>query len=186
MKLFLPIFVAFLVMLSIGHTAVVEDHHINVNGCLGDADLEIKGTTIYITHEEDNITLKITRSGDLYMNNQQIRTSKRGRKLLQEFNHQMRELIHSAGEIGLEAGKIGVEGAHIASSAISGLMEVLFTEQTIDDLDKELEKEAAKIEAKAKKLEKKAKKIEQKAEDLEDLQAELKQQIAELDELEWF
>jgi len=186
MRISLPILIIIYATLMIGHAAVVEHHNISVDGCLGDASLEIKGSTVYITQNDDDITLKITRSGELFINGQRVETSSKGKRLLKDFNHQMRELIESAEKLGYEAGKIGVEGAHIASSAVSGLMEVLFTDLTIEDLDEELEKEAEKIEAKAKKLEKKAQKIERKAEELEELQAELKRQIAELDELEWF
>ncbi|UCF63475.1 MAG: hypothetical protein JSW33_13055 [bacterium] len=186
MRIVLPVSIIILTSLILSYAAVVEHHNISVEGCLGDASLEIKGSTVYIMQDDDDVTLKITRSGELFINGQQVETSKKGKRLLKDFNHQMRELIESAEHLGYEAGKIGVEGAHIATSAVSGLMEVLFTDLTIDDLEEELENEAEKIEAKAKKLEKKAQKIERKADELEELQAELKKQIAELDKLEWF
>jgi len=190
-KSLLPFMIILFFSLTLLNAAVESHHKIctkgTVNGFLEDADLEIKGSTIYITHhDDDNITLKITRSGDLYMDGRKVDTNRRGQQLLKQFNRQIRELVDSAEKLGYEAGKIGVEGAHIAASAVSGLVEALFTDVTFEDLDKELEKKAERIEAKAEKLEKKAEKIEQKAEELEELQAELRENIEELEELEWF
>jgi len=192
MSRYLPSLLIILVFsLTLANAAVERDYKIcykgTVDGFLEDADLEIKGSNVYITHHDnDKTTLKITGSGDLYMDGRKVHINGRGQKLLGQFNHQIRELFDSAEKLGYEAGKIGVDGAHIATSAVSGLVEAFFSEATLDDLEKELEKEAEKIEAKAKKLEKKAEKIEQQAEELEELQAELKEHIEELEELEWF
>jgi predicted nuclease with TOPRIM domain len=190
-KYLLPVSFILIFSLTFLNAAVEKHHHIcykgTTDGFLDGAELEIKGSTVYITQQdEDKITVKITRSGDLYLDKKKIDTNRRGRELLKQFNHDIRELLDSAEKLGYEAGKIGVEGAHIASSAVSGLLDAFFTEATLEDLDKELEKKAEKIEEKAKKLEKKAEKIEQQAEELEELQAELKAQIEELEELEWF
>lgn len=190
-KSLMPFLIILFFSLTLVNAAVDRDYKISckgtVDGFLEDADLEIKGSTIYITHQDDDrITLKITRSGDLYMDGRKVNTNRRGQQLLKQFNRQIRELVDSAEKLGYEAGKIGVEGAHIAASAVSGLVEALFTDVTLEDLDKELEKKAEKIEAKAEKLEKKAEKIEQKVEELEELQAELRENIEELEELEWF
>ena len=190
-KYLLPLLLILFVSLTLVNAAVERNYNIcykvTVDGFLEDADLEIKGSSVYITHHDNGkITLKITRFGDLYLDGRKIHTNGRGKKLLRQFNHEIRELFDSAEKLGYEAGKIGVDGAHIAASAVSGLLEAFFSEVTLDDLDKELEKKVEKIEAKAKKLEKKAEKIEQQAEELEELQAELKEHIEELEELEWF
>jgi len=191
MKYLLSVFIIFFMSLTAVKAAVERNYKFSYeetgDGFLENADLEIKGSTVFITHhDDDKITIKITRSGDLYLDGKKVSTSSRGQQLLKQFNREIRELVESAEKLGYDAGKIGIEGAHIAASAVSGLLEALFTDVTLDDLDKELEKKAAKIEAKAKKLEKKAEKIERQAEELEELQAELKQHIEELEELEWF
>ena len=95
--------------------------------------------------------------------------------------------IHDyAHEIGWEGLRIGAAGLKIAMKAIGGVFKLVFTSYDSDDLERDLEREAAKLEARAEQLEEEAEVLEDMANALERQAEKLARDIPELGDLGWF
>lgn len=155
--------------------------------CWENFNIDVQGSTVVIRHfGPEGAVIEISKDGDLFIDQEEIKTDRQSRKLLQDYNHIMRSLISSAEKIGWEAIKIGGKGAELGLEAVSGILTALCTDLDIDDLEDHLEKKARKIESEANKLEEKARKLEEQASKLEEVHEQLKDRIVELEELEWF
>jgi hypothetical protein len=155
--------------------------------CWENFNINVKGSDVVINHYgSDNCVIEITRDGELFIDGEKVKTDRKSRKLLENYNQQMRSLISSAEKIGCEAMKIGGKGAQLGLEAVSGILEVMCTDLEMEDLEYQLEKKADKIERQAKKLEDKAEELEAQAAELEDVHEQLKSRISELDRLDWF
>jgi predicted RNase H-like nuclease (RuvC/YqgF family) len=150
-------------------------------------NIDVKGSDVVINHYgPDDCIIEISKEGELIIDGEKVDTDRQSRKLLQDYNQQIRSLISSAEEIGCEAAKLGGKGAQLGLEAVSGILEVMCTDLEMEELEDELEKSAEKIEREAKKLEDKAEELEAQAEELEEVHEQLKNRINELEELDWF
>jgi len=154
---------------------------------MDDANIDVKDGNIIITHHgRGRSEIEITRDNELYIDGHFIKTNDQQKKLLAEYRLQVMELVDRAKDIGFEGAKIGIEGAKIGLKAVGGVFKLLLEDYDTDDLEEEMEREAAKIEARADKLEARADELEEMADRLEMMAEELSDQIPELHELEWF
>lgn len=155
--------------------------------CWENFNIDIQGSTVVIRHfGPEGAVIEISDDGDLFIDQEEVKTDQQSRKLLRNYNQILRSLISSAEKIGWEAAKIGGKGAELGLEAISGILTVLCTDFIMEDLEDHLEKKAQKIEREANKLEEKARKLEEQASKLEEVHEQLKERIGELEELEWF
>ncbi|SYZ73892.1 exported hypothetical protein [Candidatus Zixiibacteriota bacterium] len=156
---------------------------------MSDADysVELQGETIILYPAHGHYqTIRITPEYELYVDNKEIKLKSDQQELVKKFHQSMMELLDQAKDIGWEGAKIGVQGAALGVKAVGSVFKLVLPGYDTDDLERELDRESAKIEAKAAKLEVKAKELEKEADNLKDLQAEMKDSIPELDELDWF
>lgn len=166
------------------HYQISTGHHSSIDG----SELEISDDELIFTpadHDEDG-EVRITEKHELYVNDKLIRLDSRQQEMVGEYYEQMMVLMESAKKIGLEGAKVGVQGAALGMKAVGSVFRLLSPDYDTDDLEREMEREAAKIEAKANRLEDAADEIEEQAEELEDLHYEMIDEIPELDDLGWF
>jgi hypothetical protein len=155
--------------------------------CWENFNIDVEGKTVVINHYGDNSTIvEITEDGELFIDQEKVKTDRQNRALLQDYNLMMRDLIASAEKLGYDAAKVGGRGADLGLEAVSGILEVMCTDLEMDELEESLEKKAQKIEQAAEKLEARADELENQAEELEAVHNKLKDRIDELDQLEWF
>jgi len=155
--------------------------------CWEKFNIDVKGSDVVINHYgHDECVIEISRDGELFIDGEKVKTDRQSKKLLQDYNQQMRSLISSAEEIGCEAAKMGAKGAQLGLEAVSGILEVMCTDLEMEELEDNLDEKAEKIEREAAKLEDKAEELEAQAEELEGVHEQLKSRINELEELDWF
>jgi cell division protein ZapA (FtsZ GTPase activity inhibitor) len=155
--------------------------------CWENFNIDVKGSDVVIKHYgPDDCVVEISKDGELFIDGEKVKTDRQSRRLLQDYNQQMRSLISSAEAIGCEAAKIGGKGAQLGLEAVSGILEVMCTDLEMEQLEEKLDKKAEKIERQAKKLEDKAEELEAQAEELEGVHEQLKSRISELEGLDWF
>lgn len=163
---------------------VCSGHHSSIDGM----DLEIHDNDLIFTPSDDDEEgeVRITEGHELYVNDHRIQLDSKQQELVGDYHDQMMALIDSAKKIGLEGARVGVDGAALGIRAVGNVFKLLSPDYDTDDLEREMEKEAAKIEAKAAKLEDKANDIEDQAEELEDIHDDMIDTIPELADLDWF
>jgi len=155
--------------------------------CWENFNIDVEGKNVVINHYGTDISMvEISEDGELFIDQEKVKTDRQSRALLQDYNHMMRELIASAEKLGYDAVKVGGKGADLGLEAVSGILEVMCTDLEMEELEENLEKKAQKIEQAAEKLEARAEELEDQAEELEAIHDKLKDQIDELDQLEWF
>lgn len=144
--------------------------------------------SVIITHKEDRHrdVVEVTEDSVLIVNGDEVKLDERQKQLVGEFHEDCMNIYESAKKVGWEGAKIGVEGAKLGVRAVGCVFKLLSPDYDSDDMEEELEREAARIEAKADVLEMKAGHIEEMAEELEDLAIDMRRAIPELDALGWF
>jgi hypothetical protein len=153
-----------------------------------------KDTRIYIRNDDVVIRTEdlaagkviITEDFDLIVNRDTLELNEDQQALVFEYYQLVDESIESAKNIGWEGAKVGVSGAAIGVKAVVGVFRMILPNYGPDDLERDMEAEAARIEAKADILEKKAEIIDEKLDELESIHETLKQEIPELKNLDWF
>jgi hypothetical protein len=149
--------------------------------------IDVEGGTVIITHRgRDKAVVEITDDYELSVNGQEIKLNSDQKELVKEYYNLAVDLNEQATQIGLEGAKIGLEGAKLGTRALKNVLKMFLTDYTSDDLEWEMEKEAAKIEAKADALEERANEIEEKADELEAVAEELEEKIPELENIIWY
>lgn len=108
---------------------------------LDDADLRIEGDDLVLRTSGTEL-IHIDAARNLTVAGRAVAVPPSSRADLDAYVAGFRKLSHDA-----EA--IGAEGGRIASKAVTGLVGVLFTDATMDDLERKLEEHGAKLEAKA-------------------------------------
>jgi methyl-accepting chemotaxis protein len=148
----------------------------------------MKHGSVMIKHRDrrEKSTVEITRDYELYIDDELVKTDKVQTKLLQEYHGQLSDIRDQAKEIGWEGARIGAEGAKIGLLAGLGVLKMLFSDYSEDDLEYDVELAAEKIEERAEELEEKAEEIEDMVDDLDDITDDLRDAIPELAELDWF
>lgn len=132
---------------------------------------------------KDSTTIIIKESGELLINNKEIKLDANSEFLTREYYFGLKEIRKKAIKIGIEGGKIGLNGTGLGLKAIMKLPLLLLGE---DKYEEAIEKEAEKLEAKAEKLELKADSLESDINKLEIIEKELAKKIPELKKLIWF
>jgi hypothetical protein len=166
------------------HSIIKHDHHDRNSVCVFDDDIssmEFKHNSVIITYSEGTPEeVEVTERHELIVDGKQVKLNPDQQKLVSDFYEATRDLIADAKEIGLEGAAVGLQGAKVAVKAVAGVFEMLCTSYTSDDLERDVEREAAKIERRAEKLEVKADKIEAAADNAERLYDRMEDRIPEL------
>ncbi|MBN1560158.1 hypothetical protein JW998_07895 [candidate division KSB1 bacterium] len=186
---------AMLVGLGAGRLSAHEDdRNIKLDGPGMRPKIEVK-QDVYLCRRHDDIVIedeqcdhKVTISGDgeLFIDEDQIRTSRKEKELLVEYHELANAAFASAEKLGEQGVKIGIQGAGLGIKAATGVFKILLPGYTTKDFEKEMEKAAEKVEKKAEKLEARADELEKMLDHLEDIHDELRDRIDELDDLGWF
>ncbi len=165
-------------------STIKHDHKDNNPTCIfGDEvrNFSFKHNTVIITYSEGvPEELEINDRHELYVDGKRVNLNGDQQKLVGEFYEKIRELIDDAKEVGLEGAGVGLQGAKVAVKAMAGVFAMLCTSYTSDDLERDMERESAKIEHRAAELEAKASKIEDRANEAERLYEKMEESIPEL------
>ena len=185
--------------LVVGLAAVpvlARDHSYNRTVVISDEDndhwestsFDLDHGTVVITHRQDRHrdVVEIGEDSTLVINGEHITLNDRQKELVGEFHEDCMDIYDAAKKVGWEGAKVGVEGAKLGLKAVGCVFKLLSPDYDSDDMEEELEREAAKIEAKADVLELHANRIEEMADELEDLTVDMRRAIPELDALGWF
>jgi hypothetical protein len=150
-------------------------------------NIRVDDGLVIITHRGyDKAVVEITDDYELSVNGQDIKLDSDQKQLVKEYYNLVVDINEEATQIGMEGAKIGLEGAKLGTTALKNVLKMFLTDYDSDDLERDMEKEAAKIEAKADALEKQADKIEAKAEELEEVAERLEDKIPELRNIIWY
>jgi methyl-accepting chemotaxis protein len=156
----------------------------------GDDDIsyEIEDGAVVIEHEGrgGDETVRLTRDGELFIDDERIELDRSQRRLVSEFYEDSETLEAAATAVGMEGARIGVEGVRVAIRALAKVVKLLDDDYDSEDLEREIEAETEGLELKADALEEKAEVIEEMADELEDLADQLRESVPELDDLGWF
>lgn len=164
-----------------GHLSWHDEHSDRIS-----IDMKHGSVMIKLRGRRETSTVEITRDYELYIDDELIKTDKEQTKLLKEYHSQLGDIHDQAKKIGWEGARIGAEGAKIGLLAGLGVLKMLFTDYSEDDLEYDVELATEKIEARAEELEEKAEQIEDMVDDLDDITDDLRDAIPELAELDWF
>lgn len=167
---------------STGKNVRIHDSSVIADG----VGIDFENGSIILTnrfHRGDEV--EITRAYELIVNGRTVELTDEQAVLVSDFYDQTDEIVMLAKEIGLEGAKVGVEGAKVGLSAVSGVLRAIFTSYTFEEMERDIEREAAKIEAKAEKLEARAEVIEERAEGVEKAYDEMFRTIPALRDLDW-
>lgn len=165
-----------------GHSVTVHSGNFIDDG----VEIDFEDGSIFLTnrfHRGDEV--EITRDHELIVNGDKITLSPDEAEMVAAFYDETHELIEQAKEIGLKGARVGVEGAKVGLKAVNGVLKAMFTSYTLDDMERDIEREAAKVEAQAEKLEVEASILEEQAEEVESLYDDMFRDINALRDLEW-
>lgn len=152
---------------------------------LDDINLDIDDGSVIMTHEYEDGEIEITENFELFVDGDRVKLDRDQQELVREYHTLVLDLKDEAIAIGLEGAKIGVQGAKVGLKAVGGVVKMIFTSYTEDDLDRDLDMATEEIEERAEELEDRAEIIEKMAEELEDLFYEMEETIPEIEHLEW-
>jgi hypothetical protein len=127
--------------------------------------------------------VKITDDCELYVNGKYVETTPEQQELVREFHDGVLDIVGQAEKVGVKGAGVGLDGAKLGFKAVIGLLRTLRTDYDMDDLEEDLDYEAAKLEDRARELEDWAEELEETAEDLESVYLEMKGSIPELRDL---
>ena len=187
-------YAAMVALCASGLQAHENDHNIKIDGPGLRPRIEVTDD-VYMYRRHDDIVIEcedcdqvvtISKQGELFINEEKIRTSRKEKKMLIEYHELANASFESAEKIADEGIKIGMKGAELGIKAATGVFKILLPGYTSKDFERDMEKAAEKVEERANKLEEKADKLEVMMDHLEDLHAELRENITELHELDWF
>ncbi|UCC45082.1 MAG: hypothetical protein JSU65_03955, partial [Candidatus Zixiibacteriota bacterium] len=145
--------------------------------CDGHTDFDFVDGSLIIEHDNRRFeTVEITEDYELYVNGKHVETTEEQKLLLADFYHGVEELVDEAMLLGKDGVKVGLAGAKLGIGVLGKLFKMLFTSYDSDDLERDVEREAAKIEAKAAVLEERAEEIEDRADELDYLARKLRRE----------
>jgi hypothetical protein len=166
------------------HSSTSHSHSVSGSTSLFDTNsrsIDFKGKRVIIKYKTGSPRrVEVNDSHELRVDGDLVKLDRDQQELVAEFYDEIQLLITDAKAIGLEGAAIGVQGVGVAAAALTGVVNMLFTNYTSEDLERDVERKAAKIEAKANRLEAKAEKLEAQAEQVEDLYDEMEDTIPEL------
>ncbi len=161
-----------------------HDRHVT-HGHGMDSDWE--GDTLVLTDGAgagDRVT--ITPAGDLAVSGEPVALAGGERRLVQDFYGGYLKIEEEAAVLGAEGAKLGAAGAALAARALAGVARLARDDYDEEDLEREMEAEAARMESRGTELERRGEAIESLVDDLRGTVAELRGRIPELGALDWF
>ncbi|MCX6832302.1 MAG: DUF2884 family protein [candidate division Zixibacteria bacterium] len=166
------------------HSSTSHSHSVSVSTDLfdnGSRNIDFKGKRIFIKYDSGTPRrVEVNDRHELRVDGSLVKLNRDQHQLVGEFYDKTQQLVADAKAIGLEGAAIGLQGAGVAAAALTGVVNMLFTSYTSDDLERDVERKAAKIEAKADRLEAKADKLEMLADEVQDLYDQMEDSIPEL------
>jgi hypothetical protein len=166
------------------HSSTSHSHSVSTSTDLfdnGSRSIDFKGKRVIIKYESGTPRrVDINERHELRVDGSLVKLNSDQQKLVGDFYEKTQQLMVDAKAIGLEGAAIGAQGVGVAAAALTGVVNMLFTSYTSDDLERDVERKAAKIEAKANRLEAKADKLETLADDVQDLYDQMEDSIPEL------
>ena len=185
-----------LAVMALAAAPVLADHHHH-----GSAD---RHHTRHLSHGEsmesdwdgDTLVLKapagsddrvaITPAGGLTINGDTVPLDRGERRLVQDFYGGYVRIEEEAATLGAAGAKLGVAGAALAARALARVVRLSRDDYDEEDLEREMDAEAARMESKGADLEKRGEAIASLVDDLRATVAELRGRIPELGALDWF
>ena len=166
------------------HSSTSHSRSVSVSTDLlddGSRSIDFKGKKVVIKYDSGTPRrVEINERYELRVDGSLVKLNADQQKLVGEFYEKTQQLVTDAKAIGLEGAAIGAQGVGVAAAALTGVVNMLFTSYTSDDLERDVDRKAAKIEAKADRLEAKADKLEMLADDVQDLYDQMEDSIPEL------
>ncbi len=147
----------------------------------GSRSIDFKGKRVIIKYDSGTPRrVEVNDRHELRVDGSLVKLDPDQQKLVGEFYEKIQQLVADAKAIGLEGAAIGLQGVGVAAAALTGVVNMLFTSYTSDDLERDVERKAAKIEAKADCLEAKADRLEMLADEVQDIYDQMEDSIPEL------
>jgi hypothetical protein len=147
----------------------------------GSRNIDFRGKRVVIKYDFGTPRrVEVNERHELRIDGSLVKLDSDQQKLVGEFYEKTQQLVSDAKAIGLEGAAIGAQGVGVAAAALTGVVNMLFTSYTSEDLERDVERKAAKIEAKADRLEAKADRLEILADDVQDLYDQMEESIPEL------
>jgi hypothetical protein len=166
------------------HSSTSHSHSVSTSTDLfdnGSRNIDFKGKRVIIKYDSGTPRrVEINERHELRVDGSLVNLNSDQQKLVEEFYEKTQQLVTDAKAIGLEGAAIGAQGVGVAAAALTGVVNMLFTSYTSDDLERDIDRKAAKIEAKADRLEAKADRLETLADDVQDLYDQMEDSIPEL------
>lgn len=145
------------------------------------------GDTLVLTDASgSDDSVAITPAGGLTINGDTVPLDRGERRLVQDFYGGYVRIEEEAATLGAAGAKLGVAGAALAARALAGVVRLSRDDYDEEDLEHEMEAEAARMEAKGAELEKRGEAIESLVDDLRGTVTELRAAIPGLAALDWF
>ena len=147
----------------------------------GSRNIHLKGKSVVIKYDSGTPRrVEVNERHELRVDGDLVKLNSDQQRLVGEFYEKIQQLTEDAKAIGLEGAAIGAQGVGVAAAALTGVVNMLFTSYTSDDLERDVNRKAAKIEAKANRLEAKADGLETLADYVQDLYDQMEDSIPEL------
>ena len=166
------------------HSSTSHSHSVSVSTDLfddGSRSIDFRGKKIVIKYDSGTPRrVEVNERHELRVDGSLVKLDRNQQQLVGEFYDKTEQLVGDAKAIGLEGAAIGVQGVGVAAAAVAGVVNMLFTSYTSDDLERDVDRKAAKIEAKADRLEAKADRLEMLADEVQDLYDQMEDSIPEL------
>lgn len=166
------------------HSSTSHSHSVSVSTDLLDNDsrsIDFRGKRVIIRYDSGTPRrIEVNDRHELRVDGGLVKLNADQQQLVGEFYDKTQQLVADAKAIGLEGAAIGLQGVGVAAAALTGVVNMLFTSYTSDDLERDVERKAAKIEAKADRLEAKADRLEMLADEVQDLYDQMEESIPEL------
>lgn len=111
---------------------------------LRDTDIDLHGRDLVLRADGAEL-LHVDAKGKLFVEGRPVAVPPSARPHLVAY-------VDGFHRLGIDAAHLGQSGAKLGVRAISGLVEVLFTDSTVDDFGREMERAGAKLEGRAEQL----------------------------------
>jgi hypothetical protein len=161
------------------------NHNVSLDKADYSIDLHNSDIILTCSHGKHG-SIRITPKYDVYLDDSLIELNGEQKKVVGNYYELTMDLLDKAKDVGLEGAKIGVRGAALGVKAVGNVLKLVLPNYDTEDLERDMERESAKIEAKAADLESEAKELEKLADELKKAQDEMKESIPEIERVEWF
>jgi hypothetical protein len=145
------------------------------------------GDTLVLTDtagSDDRVA--ITPAGGLTINGDTVPLDRGERRLVQDFYGGYVRIEEEVVTLGAAGAKLGVAGAALAARALARVVRLSRDDYDEEDIEREMEAEAARMESKGADLEKRGEAIASLVDELRGTVTAMRAAIPELDALDWF